>query len=93
MPAKLDNIDIKLKRAIALRFKELRTASGKKQKDFAYEHGRDKQSYSKNERGKGASIYTIHKFCLETEITLQDFFNSELFTLKPASKKSHTSTK
>lgn len=57
MPAKLDKTDEDLKHAIAQRFKEIRLATGKTQQDFAYEAGRDKQSYSKNERGKGATIY------------------------------------
>ena len=87
MPVKLDNIDLKLKRAIAERFKEVRKTTGKNQQDFAHEAGRDKQSYSKNERGKGATIYTINKFCIESGITLSEFFNSELFTqLKPKEK-------
>jgi transcriptional regulator with XRE-family HTH domain len=86
MPAKLDKTDLKLRRAIAERFKEIREASGSKQKDFACSYGRDKQSYNKNETGKGATIYTINKFCIENEITLTEFFNSELFTTKKSSK-------
>ena len=62
MPAKLDTIDLKLKRAIAQRFRNIREGTGKTQQDFAHGSGRDKQSYSKNERGKGASIYTVN-FC------------------------------
>lgn len=87
MPAKLDNIDTKLKLAIAQRFKEIREGTGKTQQNFAHESGRDKQSYSKNERGKGATIYTISKFCLENDITLSEFFDSEKFDfLKPKRK-------
>lgn len=87
MPAKLDNIDIKLKRAIAQRFKEIREASGETQQSFAHGSGRDKQSYNKNEKGKGATIYTINKFCIENEMTLEEFFNSELFAIKKLNKK------
>ena len=88
MPAKLDNTDIKLKAAIAKRFEEIRKASGKTQETFAHESGRDKQSYNKNEKGKGATIYTIHKFCLENNITLSEFFDSPLFGTKKTGKKS-----
>ncbi len=82
MPAKLDNTDIQLKLAIAKRFVELRKDSGKTQEKFAHEAGRDKQSYNKNEKGKGATIYTINKFCLEYNITLKQFFDSPLFKKK-----------
>lgn len=87
MPAKLDKTDEDLKHAIAQRFKEIRLATGKTQQDFAYEAGRDKQSYSKNERGKGATIYTIHKFCLEHNISLSYFFDSELFNNSKKKKR------
>jgi len=79
MPAKLDDIDNELKEAIAKRLKELRKETGKTQQDFAHESGRDKQSYYKNEAGKGTSIYAINKFCIERGITLVDFFNSPMF--------------
>lgn len=82
MSAKLDNIDIALRTSIAKRLKELREASLKTQEAFAHEFGKDKQSYNRNERGKGATIYTVHKFCLESGITLKDFFDSPLFALK-----------
>ena len=87
MPAKLDNIDLKLKIAIAKRFEEIRKASGKTQETFAHESGRDKQSYNKNEKGKGATIYTINKFCIENGITLTEFFDSPLFSSKKNIKK------
>lgn len=86
MPAKLDNIDISLKLAIAKRFEEIRRNSGKTQEAFAHESGRDKQSYNKNEKGKGATIYTINKFCIENGITLKEFFDSPLFHVKKGKK-------
>jgi transcriptional regulator with XRE-family HTH domain len=86
MPAKLDNIDINLKLAIAKRFAEIRKDSGKTQEAFAHESGRDKQSYNKNEKGKGATIYTINKFCIENGITLKEFFDSPLFVIKKGKK-------
>lgn len=79
MPAKLDHTDIKLRNAIAKRFREIRISSEKTQEDFAHESGRDKQSYNKNETGKGATIYTINKFCVENNISLKFFFDSPLF--------------
>jgi transcriptional regulator with XRE-family HTH domain len=86
MPAKLDNTDIHLKLAIAKRFIELRKDTGKTQETFAHESGRDKQSYNKNEKGKGATIYTINKFCIENGITLKEFFDSPLFNKKTPKK-------
>ncbi len=79
MSAKLDDKDLKLKKAIAMRFKEIRQRSKKTQEAFAHESGRDKQSYNKNETGKGATVYIINKFCQENEITLKYFFDSPLF--------------
>ena len=87
MPAKLDNTDTQLKLLIAKRFAEIRKVSGKTQEAFAHEAGRDKQSYNKNERGKGATIYTINKFCIENGITLKEFFDSHLFGIKKTTKK------
>jgi len=84
MPAKLDDFDLRLKLAIAHRFKSIRQEAGKTQENLAHGYGRDKQSLSKNERGQGASIYTICKFCAENGITLSEFFDSEEFRyLKP----------
>jgi transcriptional regulator with XRE-family HTH domain len=87
MPAKLDNIDISLKLAIAKRFEEIRKKTGKTQETFAHESGRDKQSYNKNEKGKGATIYTINKFCIENGMSLKEFFDSPLFILKKGRNK------
>ena len=87
MPAKLDNTDIQLKLAIAKRFLEIRKDSGKTQEAFAHESGRDKQSYNKNEKGKGATIYTIYKFCIENDITLKEFFDSPLFSKKKSNRR------
>ncbi len=79
MPAKLDDKDLKLKQAIASRLREIRQRTKKTQEDFAHESGRDKQSYNKNETGKGTTIYTISKFCMENNITLKYFFDSPFF--------------
>jgi len=87
MPAKLDSTDIQLKLAIAKRLVEIRKDSGKTQETFAHESGRDKQSYNKNEKGKGTTIYTIYKFCTENDITLKEFFDSPLFSSKKSNKR------
>jgi transcriptional regulator with XRE-family HTH domain len=87
MPAKLDDIDEMLKEKIGKRFVEIRKKSGKNQVAFAYDSGRDKQSYNKNEKGKGATIYTINKFCIENGITLKEFFDSPIFDKKTRNKK------
>jgi transcriptional regulator with XRE-family HTH domain len=79
MSAKLDNTDVALRAAISKRLKELRVQSGKTQESFAHGSGKDKQSYNRNETGKGATIYTVNKFCIEHEITLRQFFDSPLF--------------
>lgn len=79
MGRELDNIDSKLKKQIALRIKELRESSGKNQTQFAYNYGKDKQTQHRWEKGRGATIYTINKFCKAIGITLSEFFNSPLF--------------
>jgi transcriptional regulator with XRE-family HTH domain len=75
----LDNIDKDLKKAISKRITELREQSGKNQTQFAYDYGKDKQTQNKFEKGRGATIYTINKFCNAIEISLSDFFDSPLF--------------
>lgn len=79
MPAKLDDIDLKLRDAIGKRLKEIRNKVGKTQETLAHESGRDKQSYNKNETGKGTTIYIVNKFCIENNISLKYFFDSPLF--------------
>jgi len=79
MPAKLDKVDIKFKLAVAARLKELREQSGLSQQALADNSGRNPQDYNKNERGRGTSLYTINKFCIERGITLKYFFDSVLF--------------
>jgi transcriptional regulator with XRE-family HTH domain len=79
MGRELDNTDIKLRKQIALRLKELREFSGKNQTQFAYNYGKDKQTQNRLEKGRGATIYSINKFCKAIGITLSEFFNSPLF--------------
>jgi transcriptional regulator with XRE-family HTH domain len=82
MSAKLDEQDLLLRGAIAKRIKELRKSSGKKQNHFANENlETDKQTLHRLESGRGASIYSINKFCNSIGITLKDFFDSPLFKI------------
>jgi transcriptional regulator with XRE-family HTH domain len=84
MSRELDKIDQELKKRIALRFKELRKESGKNQTEFAYDYNKDKQSQNRLEGGRGATIYSINKFCKALGITLSHFFDSPLFQKKKA---------
>jgi transcriptional regulator with XRE-family HTH domain len=79
MSRKLDKIDLELRKKVAIRIRQLREASGKNQTQFAYHYGKDKQTQNKLEIGRGATIYSIHKFCKALGINLSDFFDSPLF--------------
>jgi transcriptional regulator with XRE-family HTH domain len=79
MAGSLDKIDIDLRKKIAERIKELRESSGKNQTEFAYDLGIDKQTMYRIESGRGATIYSINKFCKARGITLSHFFDSPLF--------------
>jgi len=80
--ASLDSIDLELKKRIAKRIADLREATGKKQSEFAKESLKDRQTLHRWEKGRGATIYTINKICIELEISLDDFFNDPLFKKK-----------
>jgi len=79
MMAKLDKIDSDLKVKIAQRIKALREESGKTQSIFAKNNLKDRQTLSRWETGRGASIYTINKLCKEFNITISEFFDDPLF--------------
>ena len=79
MAGSLDKIDIELRDKIAQRIKELRESSGKNQTEFALELGIDKQTLHRLETGRGATIYSINKFCMARGISLSEFFESLLF--------------
>ena len=79
MAGSLDKIDIELRDKIAERIKELRESSGKSQTEFAYDLGIDKQTLYRLESGRGATIYSINKFCKVRGITLSEFFDSAVF--------------
>ncbi|THU41184.1 helix-turn-helix domain-containing protein [Niastella caeni] len=82
MAGSLDKIDIELRDKIAQRIKELRESSGKSQTEFALELGIDKQTLHRLETGRGATIYSINKFCMVRGITLSEFFDSVNFKTK-----------
>jgi len=79
---KLDNNDILLKGKIAKRIKSLRENSGKNQSTFASDSEKDRQTLSRWETGRGATIYTINKFCKEIGISLSKFFDDPIFKEK-----------
>ena len=74
MAGSLDKIDIDLRDKIAQRIKEVRESSGKSQTEFALELGIDKQTLHRLETGRGATIYSINKFCKVRGISLSEFF-------------------
>jgi transcriptional regulator with XRE-family HTH domain len=80
MAERLSKDDAKLKDKIALRLKEIRESTGKNKTEFAYDLGVDKQVVSRLENGRGATIYTIDKYCKLMGMTLGDFFDTPLFT-------------
>ncbi len=77
--AKLDSIDLDLKARIAKRIKNLRESTGENQSQFASAYDKDRQTLNRWETGRGATIYTINKFCAELKISLSDFFDDPLF--------------
>lgn len=79
MAGSLDKLDLELRDKIAARIKELRESSGKSQTEFALELGVDKQTLHRLEIGRGATIYSINKFCKVVGITLSEFFDSAVF--------------
>ncbi|MGN6495638.1 MAG: helix-turn-helix transcriptional regulator [Agriterribacter sp.] len=79
MMAKLDKTDLILKKKIAERIRQLREEKEGKQSAFAKQTLRDRQTISRWETGRGASIYTINKLCKEFNLSLKDFFDSETF--------------
>ena len=80
--AKLKPEDIALSNKIAVRIKELRMKANPSQSKFAESHFIDRQLVSRWENTndqRGVSIHTISRFCKLIEITLPDFFDSNLF--------------
>ena len=80
--AKAGKIEKKLNEKISLRIKELREKIEPVQAKFAKEHLIDRQLLSRWENTKddrGITIHTILKFCKMIDISLVEFFDSNLF--------------
>lgn len=75
----LNEIDLQLKLKIAQRIKALRKSTGKNSSEFAKDLSTDRQSLHRWEKGRGVTIYTINKFCIEIGISLKEFWNDPLF--------------
>ena len=74
--------DIVLNLRIAMRIKELRIKVEPNQSKFAETNLIDRQLLSRWENindNRGVSIHTISRFCKMINITLKQFFDSELF--------------
>ena len=79
----LDAIDEELRKRISQRMKDLRIQHKLSQSAVAYEYDKEKQAQNRWERGsRGASIYTINKFCMALGISISDFFDAEIFRSK-----------
>ncbi|TNJ46086.1 helix-turn-helix transcriptional regulator [Tamlana fucoidanivorans] len=79
---KLKPEDIALNTSIALRIKELRIKANPNQSKFADKHFIDRQIVSRWENindKRGVSIHTINRFCKMVNISLKEFFDSDLF--------------
>jgi len=75
----LDKTDIQLREKISKRITALRKATGKNQSAFSKEAQIDRQTQNRWEKGRGATIYTINKLCIEIGITLKEFFDDPMF--------------
>lgn len=79
---KLKPEDIALNNKIAHRIKELRVKADPNQKRFAENNDLERQTLNRWESvndNRGVSIHTISKFCRMVNISLKDFFASDLF--------------
>jgi len=79
MADKLDKDDLKFKKKIVERLREIRESMGKNQTEFAYELNLDRQVINRIESGSGTSIYMIRRYCRLAGLRLKDFFDSPLF--------------
>lgn len=80
---KLKPEDIALNNKIAHRIKELRVQADPNQKRFAENNDLERQTLSRWESvndNRGVSIHTISRFCRILNISLKEFFASDLFT-------------
>ena len=71
----------------AKRLVELTGGTGKSQTNFAYNSGRDKQTYNKNEKGKEVTIYTITNSAWKEKLQLLNFSTRLFVSNKKGLKK------
>jgi transcriptional regulator with XRE-family HTH domain len=70
-----------IKTNLGKRVKELRLHNGYSQEAFSHECGLDRTYIASVENGKrNVSIENIEKIATAFQLTLKDFFNSELFS-------------
>lgn len=80
--AKTGSEEKKLNEKVSLRIRELREKIEPIQSKFAKDHFIDRQLLSRWENvndDRGISVHTILKFCKMIDISLQEFFDDELF--------------
>lgn len=74
-------MDFDIKAKVGLRIKELRTNKKISQEKCAFNSGIDRTYIASVENGKrNISIINLEKICKSFNITLKDFFDSDIFT-------------
>lgn len=69
-----------IKEKIGLRLRELRTIKGLSQEKFSFECDLDRTYIASIERGKrNVSVVNIEKIAKALDMSVTDFFNSEIF--------------
>ena len=79
---KLRDEDIILRDQIKLRLKELREEVSQNKSDLSKNIDIDRQNvqpWEKLDIGRGMSIYSINRVCKAFKISLNEFFDSDLF--------------
>ena len=73
-------ISMDIKKKVGKRLRELRTAKGLSQEKFSFECGLDRTYIASIEQGRrNVSIANIEKIAIAFNISVSDFFNSDLF--------------
>ena len=76
----LSIFDMDIKEKIGKRLRELRTAKGLSQEKFSFECELDRTYIASIEQGRrNVSIVNIEKIAIALNISVADFFNSNLF--------------
>lgn len=72
-----------IKEKIGLRLRELRISKGLSQEKFSFECSLDRTYIASIEQGKrNVSIVNIEKIAIALELSVSDFFNSQIFQKK-----------